>query len=101
MVIAHLRGALAPWFDAIVPSAGIHLAALLKPGVDEAALIRAARTQDIGLYGISMFHVDVPVRAGLLFGYGGIDAVRIDATLTRLAAMLDEGVASRRTPVVT
>ncbi|MDN7861986.1 PLP-dependent aminotransferase family protein [Burkholderia multivorans] len=101
MVIAHLRGALAPWFDAIVPSAGIHLAALLKPGVDEAALIRAARTQDIGLYGIAMFHVDVPVRAGLLFGYGGIDAVRIDATLARLAAMLGEGVADQRAPLVT
>ena len=32
MLIAHLRGELAPWFDAIVPTAGIHLAAHLKPG---------------------------------------------------------------------
>ena len=31
MLIAHLRGELAPWFDAIVPTAGIHLAAHLKP----------------------------------------------------------------------
>ncbi|AJY09246.1 PLP-dependent aminotransferase family protein [Burkholderia dolosa] len=91
MLLAHLHGALARWFDPIVPTAGIHLAARLKPGLDEAALVRAARTHDIGLYGISAFHVGVPVRPGLLFGYGGIDAVRIDAALAKLAALLDAG----------
>lgn len=93
MLIAHLRGELAPWFDAIVPTAGIHLAAHLKPGLDEAALVRAARAQDIGLYGISAFHVGVPVRPGLLFGYGGIDALRIDTALAKLAGLLDAGIA--------
>lgn len=90
LLIAHLRGALSPWFDAIVPTAGIHLAAYLKQGqgLDEAALVRAAREQDIGLYGISSFHVGVPVRAGLLFGYGGIDTLRIDTALATLAGLL-------------
>ncbi len=89
MLIAHLRRGLAPWLDAIVPAAGIHLAARLKPGLDEAALIDAARSRDIGLYGISAFHVGVPRGAGLLFGYGGIDAPRIDVALAQLAAMLN------------
>ncbi|WP_396330701.1 PLP-dependent aminotransferase family protein [Burkholderia anthina] len=88
MLIAHLRGGLAPWFDTIVPTAGIHLAALLKPGLDETALVRAARAHGIGLYGISAFHVGAPARAGLLFGYGGIDALRIDTALAKLAALL-------------
>ncbi|EDS99998.1 transcriptional regulator, GntR family with aminotransferase domain [Burkholderia ambifaria IOP40-10] len=91
MLLAHLRGNLAPWFDTIVPTAGIHLAALLKPGLDEAALVRAAREHDIGLYGISPFHVGSTARAGLLFGYGGIDAPRIDTALAKLAVLLDSG----------
>ncbi|KVG54339.1 PLP-dependent aminotransferase family protein [Burkholderia territorii] len=93
MLLAHLRGSLARWFDPIVPTAGIHLAAHLKPGLDEAALIRAARKHDIGLYGISAFHVGSAAREGLLFGYGGIDALRIDAALAKLAALLDSGSA--------
>ncbi|VWC01377.1 DNA-binding protein [Burkholderia pseudomultivorans] len=93
MLIAHLRGDLAPWFDVVVPSAGIHLVAHLRPGLDEAALVRAARAHDIGLYGTAAFHVGVPVRAGLLFGYGGIDALRIDAALATLAALLGSGAA--------
>ncbi|QTD94076.1 PLP-dependent aminotransferase family protein [Burkholderia anthina] len=100
MLIAHLRGGLAPWFDAIAPTAGIHLAALLKPGLDETALVRAARADGIGLYGISAFHVGAPVRAGLLFGYGGIDALRIDTALAKLAALLDSG-GTGHTPLVT
>ncbi|KVG19256.1 DNA-binding protein [Burkholderia ubonensis] len=88
VLIAHLRDSLAPWLDAIVPAAGIHLAARLRAGVDEAALIAAARAHDIGLYGIAAFHVDAPRQAGLLFGYGGIDATRIDAALAQLAALL-------------
>ncbi|AOI95348.1 MocR-like pyridoxine biosynthesis transcription factor PdxR [Burkholderia sp. LA-2-3-30-S1-D2] len=91
MLLAHLRGSLAPWFDPIVPTAGIHLAAHLKPGLDEAALVRAAREHDIGLYGIAAFHVGSAARAGLLFGYGGIDALRIDTALAKLAALLDSG----------
>ena len=59
-----------------------------EAGNDEAALVRAARAQDIGLYGISAFHVGVPVRAGLLFGYGGIDTPRIDTALATLAGLL-------------
>ncbi|KVL50143.1 PLP-dependent aminotransferase family protein [Burkholderia territorii] len=93
MLLAHLRGSLARWFDPIVPTAGIHLAAHLKPGLDEAALIQAARKHDIGLYGISAFHVSSAARAGLLFGYGGIDALRIDAALAKLAALLDSASA--------
>ncbi|MGU7780863.1 MocR-like pyridoxine biosynthesis transcription factor PdxR [Burkholderia sp. PU8-34] len=91
VLLAHLRGDLAPWFDTIVPAAGIHLAARLKPGVDETALVDAARRHDVGLYGIAAFHVDVPRHAGLLFGYGGIDATHIDTALARLAALLRAG----------
>ncbi|WP_175674055.1 PLP-dependent aminotransferase family protein [Burkholderia ambifaria] len=91
MLLAHLRGGLAPWFDTIVPTAGIHLAALLKPGLDEAALVRAAREHDIGLYGISPFHIGSAAHGGLLFGYGGIDALRIDTALAKLAVLLGSG----------
>lgn len=100
MLLAHLHGELAHWFDAIVPTAGIHVAAPLKPGLDETALIRAARAEGIGLYGISGFHVGAGARAGLLFGYGGIDALRIDTALARLAVLLKSGGAGAM-PVVT
>lgn len=39
VLIAHLRGNLAPWFDTVVPAAGIHLTAVLKAGLEEGPLM--------------------------------------------------------------
>ncbi|WP_341318246.1 PLP-dependent aminotransferase family protein [Paraburkholderia sp. IMGN_8] len=88
MLLDHLRGDLAPWFEPIMPTAGIHMAARLKAPLTEAAIVSAAREASIGLYGLAPFHLRAKPQPGLIFGYGGIAVEHIDAALTTLAGML-------------
>ncbi|MBB5444524.1 MULTISPECIES: PLP-dependent aminotransferase family protein [unclassified Paraburkholderia] len=91
MLLEHLQGGLARWFEPIVPTAGIHLAARLKgplASLGEEVLVAAAREASIGLYGLAPFHHRVTPQPGLIFGYGSIAAEHIDTALTRLADIL-------------
>jgi GntR family transcriptional regulator/MocR family aminotransferase len=88
MLLDHLQGDLAAWFEPIVPTAGIHLAARLKAPLTEDAVVNAAREASIGLYGLAPFHRDMKPQPGLMFGYGGIAVEHIDAALTKLAGIL-------------
>ncbi|ALL67493.1 Transcriptional regulator, GntR family [Paraburkholderia caribensis MBA4] len=87
-LLAHLHGDLARWFEPIVPTAGIHLAALLKAPLTEAAVIEAARAESIALHGLAPFYVRATPQPGLVFGYGGIEAGQIDTALATLAKLL-------------
>jgi GntR family transcriptional regulator/MocR family aminotransferase len=97
----YLQNELEPWFEPIVPAAGIHLTAYLKTGVSEARLIAHASEASIGLYGISAFYSSEPARAGLLFGYGGIANEAIETALTALGRLLPDIKPSRRRRLVT
>ncbi|MGF6916980.1 PLP-dependent aminotransferase family protein [Paraburkholderia sp. 40] len=91
MLLEHLQGGLARWFEPIVPTAGIHLAARLKgplASLGEEVLVAAAREASIGLYGLAPFHHRVTPQPGLIFGYGSIAAEHIDTALTTLAGIL-------------
>ncbi|MCX5540488.1 hypothetical protein M3A49_13455 [Paraburkholderia sp. CNPSo 3076] len=89
VLLAHLSGPLAPWLEPVMPNtAGLHLAARLVAPLDAAALAQAARRASIGLHPLAPFHLEAPVQSGFLFGYGGVDAERIDAALTSLATLL-------------
>jgi GntR family transcriptional regulator/MocR family aminotransferase len=87
-LLAHLQGDLARWFEPIVPTAGIHMAALLKAPLTEAAVIEAARDESIALHGLAPFYVRATPQPGLVFGYGGIEAEQIDTALATLAKLL-------------
>ena len=87
-LLHHLQGDLARWFEPIVPTAGIHLAALLKAPLTERAVIEAARDESIALHGLAPFYERAKPRAGLVFGYGGMEENDIDAALTKLAKLL-------------
>ncbi|QGZ56587.1 MocR-like pyridoxine biosynthesis transcription factor PdxR [Paraburkholderia acidiphila] len=89
VLLAHLRGPLAPWLEPVTPNtAGLHLAARLVAPLDAAAVVQAARSASIGLHPLAPFHLEAPVQSGFLFGYGGVDTERIDAALTSLATLL-------------
>ncbi|ACC73623.1 PLP-dependent aminotransferase family protein [Paraburkholderia phymatum] len=87
-LLEHLQGDLARWFEPIVPTAGIHMAARLRAPLMEADVIEAARAESIALHGLAPFYVRANPQPGLLFGYGGIEAEQIDAALTKLAKLL-------------
>jgi GntR family transcriptional regulator / MocR family aminotransferase len=83
-ILARLDGDLAPWFDAVPASAGFHLSALAKPGVDVELLISLARKVEVGLYSLAPFFSEVPVKPGLLLGFGAIELLDIDPALDRV-----------------
>ena len=87
-LLEHLRGDLAPWFEVVVPTCGIHLAARLKEPLAEDAVIAAAREASIGLCGLARFHMRARAQPGLMFGYGGIAVEQIDAALRTLATLM-------------
>ncbi|WP_430310122.1 PLP-dependent aminotransferase family protein [Pseudomonas sp. PONIH3] len=87
-ILARLGGDLAPWFDAVPTSAGFHLSALAKPGVDVELLISLARKVEVGLYSLAPFFSEAPVRPGLLLGFGAIELLDIDPALDRVADTL-------------
>lgn len=84
----HLTGELAPWFDLVLPAAGIHMTATLKNGIAEKDLVDGGADPALGLYGISAFFAQQPVRPGLIFGYGGISLEDIDRSMSLLARYL-------------
>jgi GntR family transcriptional regulator / MocR family aminotransferase len=90
LLVAHLQGDLAQWFEPIVPVAGIHLTALLKNGLTEKDLVGGAVDPSLGLYGISAFYAGASARQGLLFGYGGIELDEIERAMQILGRRLRE-----------
>lgn len=88
-LLAHLYGGLSAWLRPLPSAAGIHLVALLRPGLTEDALIARANAASVGLYGISGMYTGQAPQAGLLFGYGGIEVKEINAGLQRLTEVLD------------
>jgi GntR family transcriptional regulator/MocR family aminotransferase len=78
-------------FTVLPSSAGLHLTALLAPGVpaDLPAAVVRANAAGIVLRSVAPFHVDTPVRDGLMLGYGAIPTDRIASGLRELAVALD------------
>ena len=71
----------------VVPSpVGLHVsatAAAAKPG-DMEAVAQRALAAGVAVHPLSVFRVDGPARAGLVFGYGAIETEDIDDGLRRL-----------------
>ena len=69
-------------------SAGFHLSALAQPQVDVELLANLARKVEVGLYSLAPFYHEVPVRPGLLMGFGAIELLDIDPALDRVVDTL-------------
>ncbi|HET6804179.1 MAG TPA: PLP-dependent aminotransferase family protein [Frateuria sp.] len=68
--------------------AGMQLAALLPPGMDDVALSRAAAGVGVSVRPLSQCWRGPGARPGLILGYGGVDARAIDEGIRRLARCL-------------
>lgn len=89
-ILARLSSDLAPWLDAIPSTAGFHIAALLRVDIDLPQLVDQARQVGLGLYPLTAFHADTPVRNGLMLGFGAIETLDIDPALDCLRGLLAE-----------
>jgi hypothetical protein len=61
----------------------------LTDGRDDAAIVRGALQEGVGLFALSEFAVTGPVMPGLVFGYGAIALPEIGEGLRRLGPVVD------------
>jgi GntR family transcriptional regulator / MocR family aminotransferase len=74
--------------EVIGAEAGMHLVALLPPGVSDVAISKKAALAGISVMPLSSCYVKPPVRAGLVLGYGGTDARQIHEGIRKLRMLI-------------
>jgi GntR family transcriptional regulator/MocR family aminotransferase len=78
--------------EVIGSDAGLHLAGLLPPGVDDRAVARKAADIGVAVNPLSTCYVERPSRGGLILGYGNVDTAQIHEGVRRLALAVREVV---------
>jgi GntR family transcriptional regulator/MocR family aminotransferase len=73
--------------------AGMHLVALLPPGVSDVAISRKAAAMGISAMPLSSCYAKAPVRGGLILGYGGTDARQIRDGIGKLRMSIQAEIA--------
>jgi GntR family transcriptional regulator/MocR family aminotransferase len=89
-ILKRLATDLSPWFEAVPTVAGFHMAALCKVPVNIPLLMELARKVEVGLYPLSVFFHEAPVRDGLIIGFGAIETLDIDPALDKVRDILQE-----------
>lgn len=74
--------------EPIPADSGLHLAATVAVPLRSTALVARAAEAGIGLYGLDRYAATEPTLNGLAFGYGMIEADRIDVAIGRLAELM-------------
>jgi GntR family transcriptional regulator/MocR family aminotransferase len=74
--------------EVIGAEAGMHLVALLPPGVSDVAISRRAAKIGISAMPLSSCYANAPLRGGLILGYGGTDARQIHDGMRKLAVSM-------------
>jgi GntR family transcriptional regulator / MocR family aminotransferase len=83
-----LSGSLAGHLKARAPNAGLHVAALLREGLCEKEVLRAAARHGIVTSGLhDCFHTG-PAQSGLLIGFGTVSSTGLQAALRTLGRIL-------------
>ena len=90
LIAAALAGPLGPHLHEVPSAAGLHLAALLRAGGDDTAIVERARTCGVALLPLSRFRVGADGPQGLVLGYGAIPTEHIGEGLRRLADCMAE-----------
>ena len=87
-VAAALAGPLSAHLAVVPSAAGLHLSAMVRGAIAADALVRA-RAAGVGVASFPEIAAAAPDPPGVVFGYGMIDASRIDEGLARLHRCLD------------
>jgi GntR family transcriptional regulator/MocR family aminotransferase len=74
--------------EVIGAEAGMHLVALLPPGVSDVAISKRAADIGISAMPLSSCYANAPLRGGLILGYGGTDARQIHDGMRKLAVSI-------------
>ena len=74
--------------EIVAADTGMHLAALLLPGVDDVAVSSAAARKGVSVRPLSLCCLRPPARGGLIFGYGGASVPQINVAVRDLKSVL-------------
>lgn len=69
-------------------AAGVHLVLPLPAGVDDAAIVAAAREERIVVHALSRFYIGDTSEQGLVIGYGRLHETAVDAAVKVLAQII-------------
>ena len=76
-------------------SAGLHLVAMLAPGIDEEAVVERAAAGGVRVHGLRQFRIrEAAGPAGLVFGYGAVPEADIDEGVRLVGRVVDEAVSA-------
>lgn len=70
------------------PSGGLQMPCILKPGLNEAAVLAAARVEGIELMGLSRLSASGNGEAGLLLGFAAYDPGEMEVAVLKLARIM-------------
>lgn len=86
-VVAAVERDLTRWFRVVPAAAGMHVAAKTAPGgrVSAAAVVAEAARRGVRVHALSSFEFERRGADGLVLGYGGVDAARIDEGIAEIA----------------
>jgi len=87
-VLAAITGELAGWLTPLPSAAGLHIAALLRPGLSESPIVARARELDVGVHALGSYFASRPSLRALLFGYGNLEEPAIREGLQRLLKVM-------------
>jgi GntR family transcriptional regulator / MocR family aminotransferase len=83
--------------EIVSPEAGMHLVALLPPGIKDVRVSQRAAQSGISAMPLSTCYLGKPSKSGLILGYGGTNAAQIQEGVRRLAVSLEPKAGLRRT----
>jgi GntR family transcriptional regulator / MocR family aminotransferase len=77
-----------PWLEPTGISAGLHLVTWLPPGLDEAAVVAAARDAGVAIDAVGPYRITRPGPGGLIFGYATVSEHAIAEGIQILASVI-------------
>lgn len=84
-LVTAIREHLGKKLQVIGAEAGMHLVALLQPGISDVAVSKKAAHMGISVMPLSTCYLKPPTRGGLILGFGGTDARQIHDGMRKLA----------------
>ncbi|WP_413991804.1 PLP-dependent aminotransferase family protein [Labrys okinawensis] len=81
---------LTPWLEIVPTNTGLHTVAWLKGGLRGTAVSAAAARRNLTVAAIERFCIEPIAREGLVLGFGGINAAKIEAGAKSLALTFAE-----------
>ena len=85
-----LRTQMGNLVEVIGAKAGMHLVALLPPGIDDLSVAKRAAKNGISVMPLSSCHLTPPKRGGLILGYGGVSSRQIGDAVHKLRTIVKE-----------